>query len=73
MKPSPLEDKPKHRNTGASRWQVLMDQLSIQRTVRSWRRRTRKQARRHKLSRLIERLPPCQADWRYSVPDWFLV
>lgn len=73
MKPSPLEDKPKHRNTGASRWQVLMDQLSIQRTVRSWRRRTRKQARRHKLSRLIERLPHARliGDILYQIGFWF--
>lgn len=71
MKPSPLEDKPKHRRP--SHWQMLMDQLSIRRTVNAWRRRSRKQERGHRFGHLLERVPHARliGDILYHVGFWF--
>ena len=58
MKTSQLEDKTRRRQRkGPGRFALWLDDVRCRRTVSAWKRRTRKQARRHRTRAYLQNLP----------------
>ena len=73
MKSTQLDDKPKQHPKGPGRLALWIDRVRCDRTVRSWQRRSRKQARHHRMRERLHSMPRVHAigDALYLIGFWF--